>query len=165
MYDADGYFIRGFNTHVGKGRGSFFSFTIEDNKLNIRLFRTLVEKAGALDRLIIYDLDGTLISTNDYPSPPNSKHDVENSQTDAKGNHYSFKGILFPRVIKTSHDDTSIVVISPAWLWFFQAPWPAFAFFVLSLISLAWVSRRKEWKTRMVLLKSNIQERQGTTSD
>jgi hypothetical protein len=166
MYDADGDFIRGFNTHVGKGRGSYFSFTIEDNKLNIRLYRSLVQKAGALDRLIIYDLDGTLISTDDYQSPPNSKHYVENSRTDAKGNHYSFIGILFPRVVMISKDDdTSIVIRSPAWLWFFQAPFPAVAFIVLSLITLGWISRRRGWKTRMTFLKSNIQERQGTEPD
>lgn len=161
MYDADGYFIRAFNTHVGKGRGSIFSFTIEDDKLNIRLYRTLVQKTGDIDRLIIYNLDGTLISTSDYPSPPNTKHYVENSRTDTMGNHYSFTGSIFPRVVKTSTDeDISILIMTPAWLWLFQAPFPAFAFFALSLITLGWISRRIEWKTRMALLKSKIQERQ-----
>jgi len=133
MYNDHGKFIRGFSTDIGKGRGSLFTFRVENNQLHIHIFNTLIRKEGSVDREIVYSLDGNLIEIKDIPSQNYVGYDVNNQKTDTSGRQYIFKGFLFPRVIKIEGGTHTVLVSTPIYLWFFQCPFPAFAFFFISL--------------------------------
>ena len=62
---------------------------------------------------------------------------MNDSAIDSNGNVYVFEGFLFPQVVKqTQTGDRTVIIGAPVWLWFIQAPFPAFAFFFVSMFVL-----------------------------
>ncbi len=149
-YDPEGKFIRGFSTGFRRGRGSLFSFFINDsNELHIRVFDALLTDMGMVDRLIIYDLEGNLINAEEFPSKDVPYfYKTKNRVRDSSGNLYILKGFLFPRVIKqATNDKESIIISTPIWLWPFQGPLPNFAFFFLGLFGLIFLHIKSDLKS------------------
>ncbi len=135
-YYPDGRFARGFDTEGGTGRGSDFGFRInEKDQLCIIVSGISKDNKGSMYRLRVYDEEGKLIHTEKSKSDKrNYMHNMEDFAIDSDRNLYTFKGFLFPRVVKqTLTGDTSIIISTPIWLWFFQSPFPAFAFFFVSM--------------------------------
>ncbi len=148
-YDSEGKFIRGFSTGFRRGRGSVFSFFINDNnELHIRVFDALLTDVGRIDHLIIYDFEGNLISAEELPSKEISySYKTKNRARDLSGNLYILKGFLFPRVIKQAIDGKeSIIISTPIWLWPFQGPLPNFACFFLGMFGLIFLRIKSNWK-------------------
>jgi hypothetical protein len=136
-YDPNGRFIRAFNTTVGVRRGGKFAFSIsKDDQLLIRLRRVALPQGGRGDRLIVYDLQGDLISAGDFPGTMSVR--ARNKTRDSFGNIYTLEGALFLKVIKqTPTGRKSPIVTTPIWLWIFQAPLPAWAFLFMGFLPAA----------------------------
>jgi hypothetical protein len=135
-YLPNGRFIRGFNTEGGIWRGSDFGFRINENdQICITVSGMSKDYKGSVHRLRIYDQEGKLVHTERYETDNTHYwHDMKNSVIDTAGNRYIFKGFLFPRVVKrTPSGKKSIIISTPILLWFLQAPFPAFAFFFISM--------------------------------
>ncbi len=142
-YSPDGKFIRGFDTHGGTWRGTDFGFYFNGEGNLCILFSGLSRsKRDSFYRLTIYDSKGNALKTEEYTKPGTDYFNpVKNQVVDSAGNTYIFKGFLFPRVIKqTPEGGASIIISTPIWLWFFQAPFPAFAFFFVSILILVYLS-------------------------
>ena len=142
-YYPDGRFARGFGTEGGTERGSDFGFHInEENQLCITVSGISKDNKGSVHRLRAYDQQGKLVCTEKYESNKRDYwHDMSNYATDSVGNLYTFKGFLFPRIIKQTPAGTRTIIIStPIWLWFLQAPFPAFAFFFVSMFIIIFLS-------------------------
>lgn len=142
-YQPDGKFARGLYTKGGFWRGSDFGFHInEEDQLCIIVSGMSKDHKSSVHHLQIYDQEGKLVHTERYESDNASYwHDMNNSAADLSGNIYTFKGFLFPRVIKqTPAGNISIIISTPVWLWFFQAPFPAFAFFFVSMFIIIFLS-------------------------
>lgn len=135
MYDKHAKFIRAFDTDVGKGRGSLFTFKVENNQLHIHVFGVWL-KSERLDRKIVYALDGSLLDTTEVPSVEYAGYNVINEAYDSIGNYYSFKGFFWPRVTKKNDEGSVVIISTPLYFWLFQSPFPAFAFFFISLLYL-----------------------------
>jgi|GEM_PF-6588896 len=136
MYNQYGKFIRGFDTHGGTGRGSNFCFYLdESNHLCIHVYSLAKSEKDTFHKITIYDPDGEVVGQEKYTSPENVYFcSVKNTATDSKSNVYTFKGILFPRVIRrVINGEKSVIIQTPLWLWFFQSPFPAFTFFFVSM--------------------------------
>lgn len=129
MYDKHAKFIRAFDTDVGKGRGSHFTFEINNDQLHITVHGARLD----IDRKLVYALDGDLLEKIDIESARYADYNVINEAYDSMGNHYIFKGFLWPRVIKTTDGNKMIMIRTPIYFWPFQAPLPAFPFFFISL--------------------------------
>jgi len=140
VYDKHGNFVRGFSTDVGKGSGFHFTFHVTNNELSIYVYGAFL-KSERLDRKIVYSLDGSLLHATDVPSVEYAGYNVVNEARDSHGNNYIFKGFLFPRVIKDSGQNRSVVIGTPFYFWPFQAPFPAFAFFFIPLLYFAGFKR------------------------
>lgn len=142
-YTSDGRFIRGFDTHGGTGWGSDFGFYLdEDGHLCIRVSGLAPASKGSFHRTTVYDSEGNIVETEEYTSPDRDyAYPVKNTVLDAIGNVYTLKGFLFPRVVKHTKDGhDSVIIRTPVWLWFFQAPFPAFAFFFGSTFMVIFLS-------------------------
>lgn len=149
MYDKYGVFIRSFSTDVGKGRGSLFAFNIENDQLHIHVFGAWL-KSERIDRKIVYSLDGNLVEATDMPSTEYAGYNPNNEFTDSFGNYFIFKGFCFPRVIKKENGNSDVIINTPLYQWFFQSPFPSFAFFFIPLLILAGpFSKAKLFKKRM----------------
>lgn len=136
MYNMNGDFVRGFSTDVGKGRGSLFTYKVQDKKLYIYVYGVRLG-TERLDRKIIYSLDGTLLQTSDVLSVEYTGYNVINDIHDSFGNSYVFKGLLFPRVVKKTNQSRAILINTPICLWPLQAPFPSFILFYAPLLYLA----------------------------
>lgn len=136
MYDKNGKFVRAFDADVGKGSGVHFTFKVKDSQLHIHVYDTW-NKPERIDRKIAYSLDGSLLQATDIPSTDYEGYKVNNNVHDALGNSYVFKGFLFPRVVKKNDDGNDIIIGTPIYLWPFQSPLPAFAFFFIPILVLA----------------------------
>ncbi len=158
MYDSNGNFIRPFNTSIGKGRASCYTFRIVNDELHIYLFLTSA-KPQRVDRKIIYKLDGTLIDAQDIPSVEYKGYYVVNSAQDSTGNIYQYKGVLFPRVVKISNSQKDIIIATPIYLWLFQSPFPAFLFLALSIILANRLDGIKIFRKKNVTQNYNTNER------
>jgi len=135
-YYPDGRFARAFRTKGGTGWGSDFGFRInEDDQLCITVSGMSKDHKRSVHRVRIYDQQGKLIGTERYETDGTRYwHDMADSAIDAGGNIYTFKGFLFPRVVKrTPSGQKSIIIGTPIWLWLIQAPFPAFALFFVSM--------------------------------
>lgn len=142
-YNPDGRFERGFNTEGGTGGGSSFGFRINENdQLCITVSGISKDNKGSVHRLRLYDVEGQLIHTEKSEGDErNYIHGMRNSAIDSDGNRYIFKGFLFPRVVKrTTTGERSIIISTPIWLWFIQGPFPAFAFFFISMLVIIFLS-------------------------
>ncbi len=135
MYDKHGSFVRGFSTDVGKGSGFQFTFEVKNSQLYIHVFGAWL-KSERFDRKILYSLDGRLLDTTDIPSTEYAGYNVNNKAFDSLGNEYVFKGFLFPRVIKKTDKNRSVIIATSVYFWPFQSPFPSFAFFFISLLAL-----------------------------
>lgn len=146
-YYPDGKFIRGFHTKGGFWRGSDFGFRInEDDQLCITVSGMSKDHKRSVHRVRIYDQQGKLVGTERYETDGTRYwHDMANSAIDSAGNIYTFKGFLFPRVVKqTPSGPKSIIIGTPIWLWFIQEPFPAFAFFFISMFVLIFLGAKAE---------------------
>ena len=142
-YYPDGRFVRGYDTEGGTFRGSDFGFHInEKDQLCITVSGILENNKGSGHRTKTYDNKGNLIRTEKRKSIERTyQHHMSNYIVDSSGNRYHFKGFLFPRIVKQSElGKKSIIISTPIWLWFFQAPFPAFALFFISLFVLIFTS-------------------------
>lgn len=136
MYDKHGKFIRAFDTDIGKGSGFRFTFEVKNSQLHIHVYGAWL-KSERLDRKILYSIDGTLLQVTDIPSVEYVGYNVKNIACDSLGNRYVFKGFLWPRVVKKENESSAIIISTPLYFWFFQSPFPAFAFFFVSLLALS----------------------------
>jgi hypothetical protein len=155
-YDSEGKFIRGFNVGFRRGSGSVFSFIINgNNELHIHVYHALLTNVGMIDYLIIYDLEGNLINTEEFPSKHAPRfRETKNKAKDSCGNLYILKGFLFPRVIKQAANGTkSIIISTPIWLWPFQGPEPTFACFFLGMFGLIFLRIKSDWKSSTKCIK------------
>ena len=135
-YNKDGKFIRGFDTKGGTEMGSDFGFYINDeDNLCILTSGLGLSKKDSLYILRTYNSEGNEIHIQRYTKAGTDYfYPVLNKVTDSLGNYYIFKGFLFPRVIKeTQLGNRSVIIRSPLQLWLFQAPFPAFGFFFVSM--------------------------------
>ncbi len=133
-YYPNGRFSLGFDTKGGTGRGSDFGFHInEKDQLCITVSSISKDNKGAVHHLRVYDEQGTLINSERSESDKrNYTHRMNNIISDSSGNLYTFKGFLFPRVIKeTPSKQKHNIVTTPVWLWFIKAPFPDLAFFFI----------------------------------
>jgi hypothetical protein len=135
MYDKNGGFVRGFSTDVGKGSGFHFTFEVKNRQLHIHVYGAWL-KSERFDREIVYALDGSLLKATDIPSTEYVGYNVNNKVHDSFGNYYIFKGYLFPRIIKKTDKRNAVIISTPIYFWLFQSPFPAFAFFFISLLVL-----------------------------
>jgi hypothetical protein len=124
-YYPDGRFACGFNTGGGTGRGTDFGFQInEKNQVCVTVLG--VSKR----RLRVYDTEGKLIRTeisdsNGQDYVPKARE----SANDSAGNVYTFRGFLFPRVIKQTPAGKKLIIVRTSLLlWFIQSPFPALVF-------------------------------------
>lgn len=150
-YDSKGKFIQGFSTGFRRGRGSIFSFFVNDNnELHIHVFDALLTDAGMTDYLIVYDLKGNLINAEEFPSKEIShSYKTKNKARDLSGNLYILKGFLFPRVIKqATNGEESVVICTPIWLWPLQGPLPNFACFFIGMLGLIFLHIKSSEKQR-----------------
>jgi hypothetical protein len=141
-YRPNGKYDRGVNTEGGTWQGSDFGFQInEKDQLCIVVSWISKDNKGSVHRLRIYDQQGNLLHTEKNESDKRDYiHDMKNSAVDSDGNIYNFQGFLFPRVVKqTQVGDRSIIISTPVLLWFVQAPFPAFAFFFVSMFILTFL--------------------------
>lgn len=139
MYHPNGRFVRGYDTEGGVGRGSDFGFRInEKDQLCITVSGISKDNRGSVHCTKIYDGQGNLIHTERRESNERDyTHDMIDFAIDSSGNRYTFKGSLFPRIVKRSTSgQKSIIIGTPIWLWFIQAPFPAFAFGFISIFGL-----------------------------
>lgn len=135
-YGPDGKFIRGFDTHGGIGWGTDFGFYLDESGyLCIQISGIERSSKDILYKTTVYDHEGAIIRTEEHTKPGiDHRYRVKNNISDSIKNTYDFKGFLFPRVIKQTKDGTkSVIIRTPTWLWFFQAPFPSFAFFLISM--------------------------------
>jgi len=135
-YNPDGKFLRGFDTHGGFWRGTDFGFYFNDKgNLCILVSGLARSHRDSFYRLTVYDSKGNVLKTEKYTKPGTDYfYPFKNQVADSAGNIYVFKGFLFPRVVKqTLGGDRAVIISTPVWLWFFQAPFPAFAFFFVSM--------------------------------
>jgi len=130
-YTPNGKFIKGF---VIGGRG-FFDFHItEKQQLQVLNYKIKRVEDNWIDRTDIYDLDGNLLDRKEYPTKKQSYKYPKKNSIRIFGNVYSLQGFLFPKVVKrTSTREESVVIKTPIHIWFIQAPFPAFAFFFVSM--------------------------------
>jgi hypothetical protein len=151
-YDPNGRFLRGFDTHGGTGMGTDFGFYTEDLNLCILISGLARSQKDSFYRLTVYDSKGNVLSTEKYTKPGTDYfYPVNNRVADSAGNIYLFKGFLFPRVIRTSENGAkSAIIKTPLWLWFFQAPFPSFAFFFVSMFIIIFLAKEA------VLLKATV---------
>lgn len=146
MYNKHGDFIRAFNTDVGKGRDSLFTFKIKNNQLYIHVFSFQV-KPERSDREIIYALNGSLLETAEIPSTNYAGYKVKNKTTDSFGRQYVFKGLFWPRVVRKGNNGNTVIISTPIYFWPLQSPFPSFIFSFVPLLYLAGFKnlfRRKE---------------------
>jgi hypothetical protein len=146
-YYPDGRFAFGYDTEGGTGRGSDFGFQInEKDQLCITVSGISKDNKGSVHRTKIYDGKGNLIRIEKSESDDRDyTHHVRNSVIDSSGNRYTFKGFLFPRIVKQSPSgQKSIIIGTPIWIWFLQGPFPAFAFFFISLFVLIFISFKSD---------------------
>lgn len=137
MYYPDGRFVRGYDTEGGTGWGSDFGFRInEKDQLCITVSGISKNNKGSVHRTKIYDGKGDLIHTERSERSERAyTHHMIDFAIDSSGNRYHFKGFLFPRIVKRSPSgQKSIIIGTPIWLWFLQSPFPAFAFFSISIL-------------------------------
>jgi hypothetical protein len=142
-YYPDGRFARGYNSEGGTGWGSDFGFRINENgQLCITVSVISKDNKGSVHRTKIYDDKGNLIHTEKRESSErNYTHHMKDFAVDSFGNRYTFKGFLFPRIVKhTPSGQKSIIIGTPIWLWFLQGPFPAFGFFFISMLVLVFLS-------------------------
>lgn len=135
-YYPDGRFARGYDTEGGTGRGSDFGFAInEEDQLCITVSGMSKDYKSSVHRTKVYNGEGNLISTErSEREGTDYSHYMKNYAYDSSGNRYTFKGFLFPRIVKqTPSGQKSIIISTPIWLWFIQGPFPAFAFFFVSM--------------------------------
>jgi hypothetical protein len=135
-YYPDGKFAYGINTEGGTGWGSSFGFRINDrDQLCITVSKVSKDNKGSVHRMRTYDEEGRLISSEEKQSNERDyTHNMGDSAIDSADNLYTLKGFLFPRVVRqTPEGDISVLISTPIWLWFLQAPFPAFAFFFVSM--------------------------------
>lgn len=142
-YYPDGRFARGYDTEGGTGWGRDFGFRInEKDQLCITISGISKDNKGSVHRTKIYDGQGSLLHTEKRESDERDySHHMRDSAIDTSGNRYTFKGSLFPRIVKQSKSgQKSIIIGTPIWLWFLQGPYPAFAFFFISMFVLVFLS-------------------------
>lgn len=143
-YSANGKFLHGYDTHGGVGWGTDFDFYLtETNNICVRISGLARSGKGSLQKITVYDSEGKVVEHKEYISPEsNYHHPVKNWISDEDNNIYNFKGFLFPRVVKNLRNgNESLVIITPIWLWFFQSPFPAFAFFFISMFLLIFLNQ------------------------
>lgn len=146
-YDPAGNFIHGFATSGAYMAGSDFGFYVNERGNLCILVSGMTKSHDASHyRLTEYDSHGNIVNSSEYTKPgTNYWYPTKNSTRDSTGNVYIFKGFLFPRVIKIASDGSSSAIIrTPLWLWSFQAPFPAFAFFFVSVITLVLLQFKAE---------------------
>jgi len=157
-YFPDGKFARGYDTEGGTGWGSDFGFKInKKDQLSITVSGISKDNKGSVHRTKIYDDKGKLIHTEKSETTERAyAHDMIDFAIDSSGNRYTFKGFLFPRIVKRSTSgQKSNIIATPVWLWFLQSPFPAFAFFFVSIVMACFIGY-KEDAAKLSIPTSNL---------